>query len=204
MKLSHRFLLIVAAALLADQATKLYVKLSYPLGHEMRWIGNWLKFHYVENPGAAFGLSLSGLFQGADGRVAEVGPKVLLTFLSIAITIGIGYYLYRLIREDHRLLIPSGLIIGGAIGNLIDRTFYGVIFAGRNYYEGGWFQGHVVDFIYIDIWQGVVPEWVPIWGGEYMALWPVFNIADSCISVGVAWLLLLSFRKSRSSTKTGD
>ncbi|MEN3040366.1 MAG: signal peptidase II [Bacteroidia bacterium] len=204
MKPWQRFWLIVASVLLIDQATKLYVKLSYPLGYEVRWIGSWFKFHYVENPGAAFGLSLAGLFQGSEGPLAEAGPKVLLTSLSIVITIGLGYYLYRLSREDGRLLMPSALIIGGAVGNLIDRIFYGVLFAGRNYYEGGWFQGHVVDFIYIDIWQGIVPEWVPIWGGEYMALWPVFNIADSCISVGVAWLLLLSFRKSKSSTRTGD
>lgn len=203
MKLWQKLLLIILGVLVIDQLTKVYVKLSYPLGHEIRWIGNWLKLHYVENPGAAFGLSLSGLFREAEGDTAEKAPKLLLTFLSLAITAGIGYYLYRLSQEDRRYLIPAGLIIGGAIGNLIDRIFYGVIFAGRNYYAGGWFQGHVVDFIYVDIWQGIVPEWVPIWGGEYMALWPVFNIADSCISIGVVWLLLLSLRKKPSDTKTG-
>lgn len=203
MKLWQKLLLIILGVLVIDQLTKVYVKLSYPLGHEIRWIGNWLKLHYVENPGAAFGLSLSGLFREAEGDTAEKAPKLLLTFLSLAITGGIGYYLYRLSQEDRRYLIPAGLIIGGAIGNLIDRIFYGVIFAGRNYYAGGWFQGHVVDFIYVDIWQGIVPEWVPIWGGEYMALWPVFNIADSCISIGVVWLLLLSLRKKPSDTKTG-
>ncbi len=203
MKLWQKLLLIILGVLVIDQLTKVYVKLSYPLGHEIRWIGNWLKLHYVENPGAAFGLSLSGLFREAEGDTAEKAPKLLLTFLSLAITGGIGYYLYRLSQEDRRYLIPAGLIIGGAIGNLIDRIFYGVIFAGRNYYAGGWFQGHVVDFIYVDIWQGIVPEWVPIWGGEYMALWPVFNIADSCISIGVVWLLLLSLRKKPSDTKIG-
>jgi len=202
-KLWQKLLLIILGVLVIDQLTKVYVKLSYPLGHEIRWIGNWLKLHYVENPGAAFGLSLSGLFREAEGDTAEKAPKLLLTFLSLAITGGIGYYLYRLSQEDRRYLIPAGLIIGGAIGNLIDRIFYGVIFAGRNYYAGGWFQGHVVDFIYVDIWQGIVPEWVPIWGGEYMALWPVFNIADSCISIGVVWLLLLSLRKKPSDTKIG-
>ncbi|MCX8112099.1 MAG: signal peptidase II [Bacteroidia bacterium] len=203
MKLWQRFALISLLVLLLDQATKVYVKLSYPLGHEIRWIGNWLKLHYIENPGAAFGLSLSGLFSQAEGSLAQSGPKVLLTFISIGITVALGYYLFRLSQEDKRLVYPAGLIIGGAIGNLIDRVFYGVIFAQRNYYEGGWFQGHVVDFIYVDIWQGIVPSWVPFWGGEYMALWPVFNIADSCISIGVVWVVLLTFRKKLSDTKTG-
>ncbi|MCS7152511.1 MAG: signal peptidase II [Bacteroidia bacterium] len=203
MKLWHRFLLVGLSVLLADQLTKIYIKLSYPLGHEIPWIGRWLKLHYVENPGAAFGLSLSSLFSSGEGPTSEATPKILLTLISLGITIGIGFYLYRLSKEDQRLVYPSGLIVGGAIGNLTDRIFYGVLFASKNHYQGGWFQGHVVDFIYVDIWQGVVPSWVPIFGGEYMALWPVFNIADSCITVGVIWLLLLTFRKKPSATRTG-
>ncbi|GIV24181.1 MAG: signal peptidase II [Bacteroidia bacterium] len=185
-------------ALLTDQATKIYIKLSYPLGHEIRWIGHWLKLHYVENPGAAFGLSLAGLF-GQETSTADTLPKVLLTLLSLGIATGIGVYLGRLAQKEPPLAIPAGLILGGAFGNLIDRIFYGVLFASRNAYEGGWFQGHVVDFIYLDLWQGIVPEWVPLWGGEYIALWPIFNIADSCISIGVVWLLLLHLRQKPSS-----
>ncbi|MDW8135080.1 MAG: signal peptidase II, partial [Bacteroidia bacterium] len=178
--------------------TKLYVKLSFPLGHEIKWIGDWLKLHYVENPGAAFGISLAGFF-GHDTPTAEAAPKVLLTLLSAAIAVGIGYYLSKLSHQTPALSWPSGLILGGAVGNLIDRIFYGVLFASLNAYEGGWLQGHVVDFIYVDIWQGLLPNWVPFWGGEYIALWPIFNIADSCISIGVVWILLVQLRQKRSS-----
>ncbi|MCX7607365.1 MAG: signal peptidase II [Bacteroidia bacterium] len=181
-----------------DQASKVYVKLSFPLGHEIPLWGDWLKLHYVENPGAAFGLSLAGLF-GKDTAIAEAAPKILLTFFSLLIAVGISYYLVRLSLQEPFIAWPSGLIIGGAFGNLFDRIFYGVIFSHQNAYEGGWFQGHVVDFIYVDIWQGVVPDWVPLWGGEYMALWPIFNIADSCISIGVVWLLLLHLRRKSST-----
>ncbi|MCS7296775.1 MAG: signal peptidase II [Bacteroidia bacterium] len=195
--------LIVLGVILVDQLTKVWVKLSYPLGHEIRWIGNWLKLHYVENPGAAFGLSLSGFFRSMEGEAAEVAPRIILTLLSLGIAVLVSLYLFRAIREDVRLLPPAGLIIGGAFGNLIDRIFYGVLFPERNAYEGGWFQGQVVDFIYVDIWQGILPEWVPFIGGEYIALWPVFNIADSCISIGVIWLLFLTLRRRSSDTKTG-
>jgi len=180
--------------LLVDQLSKVAIKLSFPLGYEEPLLGQWLKLHFVENPGAAFGLSLSGLFpeEGAMG----FWPRLLLTFLALFVTIGIGYYLWRLSKSEPGYGLPAGLILGGAVGNLIDRIFYGVVFAGRNDYPGGWFQGHVVDFIYIDLWQGYVPTWVPIWGGEYMALWPIFNVADSAISVGVVWLLIRQFRVS--------
>lgn len=181
-----------------DQATKIYIKLHYPLGYTIVWIDPWLKFHFVENPGAAFGLSLSGLFSTPEGDEGAL-PKVLLTLLSLFITAGIGYYLVQLTKEEPRLQWPTSLILGGAVGNLTDRIFYGVLFAGRNLYEGGWLQGHVVDFIYLDLWQGLVPSWVPFWGGEYMALWPIFNLADSYISLGVIWLLLLQLKRPRSS-----
>ncbi|MEN2992180.1 MAG: signal peptidase II [Bacteroidia bacterium] len=191
------FFLTALFVVLLDQSTKIYIKLSYPLGYEVRWLGNWLKLHYVENPGAAFGLSFSWLFP-SDSPTAEAGSKVLLTLVSLAIAMGIGFYLYRLVRSSPHLALPAGLIIGGAIGNLIDRCFYGVLFAERNAYLGGWLQGQVVDFIYLDLWQGIVPAWVPLIGGEYVALWPIFNIADSCISIGVAWLLVREVWPKRS------
>ncbi len=191
-----RWSLVIGLTVLLDQATKVAIKLTLPLGYEYRLWGDWLKFHFVENPGAAFGLSLAGLFPGESSM--GFWPRLMLTLLALGITIGIGYYLGRWTLREPKILVPAGLILGGAVGNLIDRIFYGVLFASRNAYEGGWFQGHVVDFIYIDLWQSYVPTWVPIWGGEYMALWPIFNIADSAISIGIVWLMLLSFQKPSS------
>ncbi len=192
----RRFWIAAAVTLLVDQVTKVLVKLNLPLGYEIPLLGRWLKIHFVENPGAAFGLSLAGLFP-EEGPMG-FWPRFLLTLLALMVSIGIGYYLWRLALNESAYAIPGGLIIGGAIGNLIDRLFYGVIFASINDYSGGWLQGHVVDFIYVDIWQGYVPSWVPIWGGEYMAIWPIFNIADSAISIGVVWLLFLQLRATKS------
>jgi signal peptidase II len=193
----RRFWGTVIATLSLDQLSKVLVKLHLPLGYELPLLGRWLKIHFVENPGAAFGLSLAGLFP--DEGPMGFWPRLLLTFFALAVSVGIGYYLWRLASQEAAYALPGGLILGGAIGNLIDRIFYGVLFASINDYDGGWFQGHVVDFIYVDIWQGYVPSWVPIWGGEYMALWPIFNIADSAITIGVIWLLFLQLRTAKSS-----
>ena len=91
------------------------------------------------------------------------------------------------------MLWVLSLIVAGAIGNLIDRAFYGILFAPINHYSGGWLLGQVVDMIYIDLWQGFLPSWIPLWGGTYVALWPIFNVAD--MSITIAILLLIFFPK---------
>ena len=148
--------------------------------------GDWFKLYYTLNPGMAFGIELG----------SEYG-KLILTVFRLFAMVGIGYYLYTLARKHVHpgLLWSIALILGGAIGNVIDSTFYGVLL--DNAPNGSitpWFHGQVVDMLYIDIWEGYVAEWVPLWGGEYKSLWPIFNIADASIFVGVAVILLMQNR----------
>lgn len=182
---------IVLSVVILDQLTKLMVKMNMQLGEEIKVIGNFFKIHFTENPGAAFGVTLSNLFMGA---ISEETAKALLSILSVILVFGIVYYLYKI--KDHKTYLPYwvALILGGAIGNIIDRLFYGVWFAHMNDYEGGFLHGRVVDMFYFDIYQGILPEWIPIWGGTYTALWPIFNIADTAISVGIVAIIV--FQKS--------
>ena len=144
---------------------------------------NWFKLHYTLNPGMAFGMQIA----------SEHGKLILTIFRLIAVS-GIAYYLYYLARKG----VPQGLIwcialiLGGAIGNVIDSTFYGVLLNNAPFdAPTPWFHGQVIDMFYVDIWEGRVAEWIPIFGGDYMALWPIFNIADASIFVGVGVILIM-------------
>jgi len=153
-----------------DQITKIIVRTSMQIGDSIPLIGDWLKLTFTENPGMAFGISL--------------GSSLVVTILAIIATSLIVIYL-RAIRDQHVGYRTSlSLILGGAIGNIIDRIFYARIFE-----YGGIFRGEVVDFIHIDLWSGRVPEWVPLLGDRYMALFPIWNVADMSIVVGVGFVL---------------
>lgn len=174
--------------ILIDQAVKLMVHYNMEMGlpGEIKLIGDWAKLHYTLNPGMAFGVELG----------SEYG-KLILTLFRLVAMFGISYYLYYLIRHKapEGLIWCIALILGGAIGNLIDSTFYGVWFDNAPYGSiTPWFHGQVIDMFYLDIWEGIVPDWVPILGGEPMSLWPIFNIADSAIFIGV---LLILFNQKR-------
>ncbi len=182
---------IVLSVVILDQLTKLVVKWNMHLGEEIKIIGDFFKIHFTENPGAAFGVTLSNLFLGA---ITEETAKALLSVLSVFLVGGIVYYLYKIKDQKTNLPYWVALILGGAIGNIIDRLFYGIWFAKMNDYEGGFLHGRVVDMFYFDIYQGILPDWIPIWGGTYMALWPIFNIADTAISVGIVAIIV--FQKS--------
>lgn len=189
--MNKKLIAIVVSVVLLDQAVKLLVKLNMQLGEEIKVLGNFFKIHFTENPGAAFGVTLSNLFAGL---ISDTTAKALLSVLSVILVCGIVYYLYQI--KDYKTALPYwvALILGGAIGNIIDRLFYGIWFAPMNDYEGGFLHGRVVDMFYFDIYQGILPDWIPIWGGTYTALWPIFNIADTAISIGI--IAIIVFQKS--------
>ena len=171
-----------------DQAVKLAVHryMDYGSIGEVPLIGNWFKLHYTLNPGMAFGLELG-----------EPYGKVLLTTFRLVATIGFVYYLVYAARTGvHRgFLYCIALVLGGAIGNLIDSIFYGAWLG--NAPEGSptpWLHGQVIDMFYLDIWQGIIPESIPLIGGQWYSLWPIFNIADASIFTGIVTILIFNNR----------
>ncbi|GAF02022.1 lipoprotein signal peptidase [Saccharicrinis fermentans] len=183
---------IVFLVLLVDQALKIWVKTHMMLGEEFSVFGDWFIIHFIENNGMAFGMELAGKF-----------GKVILSVFRIVAVIGIGYYLYQLTlkKAPTGLIISISLVLAGAVGNIIDSAFYGLIFndsypqvASLFPAEGGYstfLHGKVVDMFYFPLWEGNFPQWLPFWGGEHFLFFrPVFNVADSAITIGIAIILL--------------
>lgn len=184
---------LVFAVLLIDQVVKVWIKTNMYLGQEFPVLGDWFIIHFVENNGMAFGIEFAG----------EYGKMFLSLFRVVAVT-GIGWYLIKLIKKEE---VPMGfiaciaLIFAGAIGNIIDSAFYGLIF-NESYgqvaqflpEEGGYssfLHGKVVDMLYFPLFSGRYPSWLPFWGGnDFLFFRPVFNIADSAITVGIFSVLL--------------
>lgn len=167
---------VLAAVIVAiDQFTKVLVVRNMYQGQSIPILGDWLRLTYTENPGMAFGI--------------ELGAPALVTIFSIVATVLIIVYLSRVGKLYAPYRYSLGLVLGGAFGNIIDRVFYGAI-----YYDEPYFLGRVVDFIHVNMWRGHIPEGVPFIGGNYMALFPIWNVADMAIVVGVVGILI--FQKS--------
>ena len=187
---------IVGLVLLLDQVLKIWIKTHMTLGQEFNVLGSWFIIHFTENPGMAFGMQFSG----------DYGKLLLSVFRIIAI-LGIIYYLYSITRKPVKtgLLVSLSLVLAGAMGNMIDSAFYGMIFSSSNYFEvarlfpaeggyGTFLHGRVVDMLYFPILEGYYPSWIPFVGGDHFIFFrPVFNIADSSITIGV--LLMILFQK---------
>lgn len=198
MEKNKRFSLVACAVIvvliLLDQILKIWVKTHMTLGETIPLLGNWFNLCFVENPGMAFGLSFG----------QNIG-KLLLTLLRIALVVFLCWYMYRLIKRgkmDWAVLITFSLIVAGALGNILDCMFYGLIFnestpltVASIFPEGGGYApflyGRVVDMIYVKLFP--IPESFPLWGGSYF--FPaIFNFADSCVTVGVALLIIFNKR----------
>ena len=180
--------LIVMLLLLFDQLLKIWVKTHMEL-HESIEITPWFYICFTENPGMAFGIEVIG--------------KLFLSLFRIVAVIFIGYYLWKLVKRNYAFgfIVCISMILAGAMGNIIDSVFYGVIFD-HSYGQvatlfppdggyGTWLHGKVVDMFYFPLIETTLPEWLPIWGGqEFVFFRPIFNLADSSICVGVFLLLL--------------
>jgi signal peptidase II len=181
-------LFLIFLVLLADQALKVWVKTNMFIGQEYKIFGEWFIIHFTENNGMAFGLEFGG----------EFGKLALSLFRVIAVA-GIGYGLHYLIKHKyHRgLILNVALVFAGALGNIIDSVFYGVLYK----YEG-LFHGRVVDMLYFPIVDSHFPKWFPIWGGEDLVFFrPVFNLADTAISVGVIAIMIFQKRYFKEEVK---
>jgi signal peptidase II len=175
-------LALIVLLVIIDQVIKIYIKTQFHLGDSINVFGEWFQLYFVENNGAAFGLELGG----------NIG-KYILTGFRLVVTVFGFIYLFNVIRKgaNKLLLIALALILAGAIGNIIDSVFYGVIFNDINLYQGSWFQGQVVDMFYAPMIEGVFPNWLPFWGGDSFTFFsPIWNFADACISIGVFSIIL--------------
>ena len=196
-------LLIVFLILVVDQVSKIYIKLNFPLtlyGELPLFDLGWFKLLFIENKGMAWGATINDFIP----FISERNGKLFLTLFRMVAVTFIFYWLYNSIKQNaNKLLVISlSLILAGAIGNIIDSVFYGYLFTNSYYniaqfspgngYES-FFYGHVVDMLQFPMFSWEWPHWIPYFGGESFTFFePVFNIADSAISIGVCILLVFN------------
>jgi len=194
--------LLIVIILLIDQISKIYIKTHLVL-NERALDYNWFQIVFVENEGMAWGTKVSDFISFISDRTA----KLFLTIFRIIAVIGISYWLVTSIKKKGSkiLIVAIALIFAGALGNIIDSVFYGVLF--NDSYsqvatflpaEGGYdtiFHGKVVDMLHFPMWKGFLPEWIPFIGGDYFTFFePVFNVADMAISTGIGMLIVFNKR----------
>lgn len=200
-------IILIAAIVVVDQLVKILVKTNMQIGEDIPLIGSWCRLHFIENMGFAFGTQFGG-----------VAGKIFLSLLRLVASGVIIWFIAHMIKKGTRtsLVIVFSLILAGAIGNLIDSCFYGLIF-NESYYtvatlfppEGGYapfLQGRVVDMFYFPLFEFDWPMWVPFVGGDHFEFFnAIFNVADSAVTIGVVWLMIEYFfiePKYSKSSKT--
>jgi signal peptidase II len=200
-------IILIVVTLILDQALKLWIKLNMTLGQEFSILGDRGFIHFTENNGMAFGLELGG----------EAGKLILSLFRIIAIC-AIGYGIHYMVKKKYAqgLVLCVSLIFAGALGNMIDSAFYGMFFSESTWYdkaqlfppEGGYssfLHGKVVDMFYFPLISGHYPSWLPIWGGQdFIFFRPVFNLADTAISVGVIIILIFQKRYFKEEEESSE
>ncbi|MCF7566947.1 lipoprotein signal peptidase [Sabulilitoribacter arenilitoris] len=200
-------IILIIIILLIDQISKIYIKTHFALQDSVT-VFSWFKIYFIENDGMAWGTKISDFVSFINDRTA----KVALTLFRIVAIFGIGYWLYDVVKKNSPkvLILAIALIFAGALGNIIDSVFYGILFD-DSYAQiatflpesGGYdalLHGKVVDMLYFPLWEGYLPEWLPFKGGEYFVFFnPVFNIADMAISTG--FIMLIVFNKKAFKKK---
>ena len=212
MKRRH-VVLIILLIVIADQALKLWIKTHYHLNESHQVLGNGFQLYFVENPGMAYGWKFGGNF----------GKLALTVFRMAAVLFGTWYLGRIIIQKYHRgFIFCAALVYAGALGNLIDSAFYGIIFDKGmlfdssvkeygNYYGlasltnhgySSFLHGNVVDMLYFPVLRGHFPSWMPFWGGQDFEFFrPIFNLADASISTGVISILLFQKRFFKQRNK---
>jgi len=197
-------ILIIALIIIADQALKIWIKTHYTFGEVMKIGGfNWAKLYFIENKGMAWGWEFGGDW-----------GKMILTLFRLAAVIFGTWYLGKIVKQQyHRgFIICASLIYAGALGNLLDSMFYGLIFEESTYAHiakifpphgyAGFLHGRVVDMLYFPMVDSTFPKWFPVFGGEKFEFFsPIFNIADASISAGVITLFVFQKRFFRKHKK---
>lgn len=189
-------IITVFLVLFIDQCIKLYIKSHYPIG-EVHRFADWFRITFTENPGMAFGLEFGGNY----------GKLALSLFRVMAVIAG-AIYIKKIVNDgEHKgFIVCVSLILAGALGNILDSAFYGLAFGSSDEWQvaqfmpaeggyAGFLQGYVVDMFYFPIYQGQLPNWIPIWGGEPFEFFSaIFNFADMAISFGVGIILVFQKR----------